>query len=422
MGFWGDVAKWGATAVGAVGGFAVGGPAGAVAGGSLGYGLGAALDGAIDGKEGEGAAPSVASAGAVGRPRKAVPPPPEHPGPYYEPTNSTEASRNSGGRAAYDKAIAEYNTKKAAWDKLAYEAEHPYEIAAPDAKAGAYGPTGDPDYARKQSRHIELDRQAAEKRRGYTFDLAETNRDALASYAAREQGQAARGLQLDAYGQYADVLSGKAPSLAELQMRQGLSDTQMAAQNMAVSARGGGGNQLLAMREAQRQGALGAQRVNAESAMLRAREMEMARSGLIGAASQIRNQDFQVRNQDLQSRGMSFDQQQGMADAYYRNRQANDQYGLGLLGAQAQVDQSATNARMSYEQMLQHGRMGTMQATQGVDVAEMGANAGMAQSQMQAQNQANLAYYAQQQENARANERMVATGLTAAASMYGAKH
>ena len=64
--------------------------------------------------------------------------------------------------------------------------------------------------------------------------------------------QVDRGLQMDAAQSYRDTLAGKTPSLAEMQMRQG---TQAAAQNglnTAAGARGGGGNQLLAMQMAQR--------------------------------------------------------------------------------------------------------------------------------------------------------------------------
>lgn len=156
---------------------------------------------------------------------------------------------------------------------------------------------------------------AADARQGVQMNLDNYNQ-------ARGQSQSALGLAQAA-------AEGNAPSVAAMQMRQGLDQANNQAAGLAASARGGGGNLALASRAAlQQQGQnsmLGVQ----NAAMLRANEMAQAR------------QQYMQGAQQLQQTDLAHSGQQAALDAQQRqmNDARNQQYEQGLqriYGAQQQ--------------------------------------------------------------------------------------
>lgn len=152
--------------------------------------------------------------------------------------------------------------------------------------------------------------------------------------------------QQDVAKSYADVLSGKAPSVAQAQLGAG-QDTAMR-QIQSAGAAHTGMNAGLSQRNIlnAQQNLLGQQ--NGQQAMLRAGEQDAARAGYGGLASAARQQGAQ---QVGQSYGMHSDQAQ-MAMAYeqqlraqqQRQRDANNQRITGNAQNDAGVTQSFMGA------------------------------------------------------------------------------
>ena len=183
---------------------------------------------------------------------------------------------------------------------------------------------------------------------------------------ALAQSQQARGFQEGLMGSYNDVLSGNAPSVAQMQMQQGVDRANQQAMGLAASTRGGGANALMAMRQAgmqQQANSLGA--VN-EAAMLRAREQDMARAGAGALAGQMRSGDYSLaqgyqgqRAQDINTAQA----QQGIAQGYAQQGAgygALANTGVGLMGANVNA-------------------MNSMQGQQNIDVNKAGQQYGQSQ-------------------------------------------
>lgn len=213
--------------------------------------------------------------------------------------------------------------------------------------------------------------------------IATDYEDADADYARQQQ---ARGDQMALGQQYQDVISGKAPSLAEMQMRQGQDDAAKSALNLAASARGGGA--LLAQQQAINANALGQQRVGQDAAMLRAQETSQARD----AYGNLLNN---VRGADLGSMGQRADMANSQADSRVQQRGMNDAMGMGYRGAADNMRNAQTDRNLSLGQsnqsMYTAMATGAQQAAASTRAAYIGAGAGL-----------------------------VGGGLGAAASIYGA--
>lgn len=186
---------------------------------------------------------------------------------------------------------------------------------------------------------------AAAKREGFAADWSMPDQDrALALDArARQMGVAD---DLEAY------LRGDRVSLAEQQRREGQIRAANEATNLAASARGGAGAQILAQQGAQQQQTAAMLQGNREAAMLRAQEEAAARGQLAGLLGQ-------ARGQDLSMRGQSQGQAQFDVEAQYRNRDSNDAQqrfydSLRLQGQQsaAQVKQAQGAASLGSQQTV----------------------------------------------------------------------
>lgn len=186
---------------------------------------------------------------------------------------------------------------------------------------------------------------AAAKREGFAADWSMSDQDrALALDArARQMGVAD---DLEAY------LRGDRVSLAEQQRREGQIRAANEGTNLAASARGGAGAQILAQQGAQQQQTAAMLQGNREAAMLRAQEEAAARGQLAGLLGQ-------ARGQDLSMRGQSQGQAQFDVEAQYRNRDSNDAQqrfydSLRLQGQQsaAQVKQAQGAASLGSQQTV----------------------------------------------------------------------
>lgn len=111
----------------------------------------------------------------------------------------------------------------------------------------------------------------------------------------RGMGMQARGLQQDVYGNYARMAQGEGPSVARQMAQQGANVAQQQANQTAASARGGGGNQLLAQRNAQRVGASAQMTASGQAAQLGQQEQLAAMAAMGETAGQMRAGDTQAR-------------------------------------------------------------------------------------------------------------------------------
>ena len=163
-----------------------------------------------------------------------------------------------------------------------------------------------PNLAQSEADRYRNQAQAADQRQGVQMNLDNYNQ-------ARGQSQGALGLAQAA-------AEGNAPSVAQMQMRQGLDQANNQAAGLAASARGGGGNLALAARAAQQQMGQNAMQGVQNAAMLRANEMAQARGQYMQGAQQMQQTDLAQSGQ------------QAALDAQQRqlNDQRNQQYEQGL--------------------------------------------------------------------------------------------
>lgn len=229
-------------------------------------------------------------------------------------------------------------------------------------------------------------RAAYTERMGPTLDWSQANAD-------RQLALQARGYQDQAAQSYLDVLNGKGPSLAQQQLQQGLTTANALAMQQAASARGGPGNVLLANQQAQRTAAANSLATNAAMGQLKAREIDAARAGLLGAGSQMRGQDLDQRagSQNQQKIGADVElQQTGLNDAMVRSleqarltamggqQDARSQYAQAVLAAQG-VNAQTQQANKDYTRQLAGGIAQT-----GGQLAGMGFQAGENEKNRQA--------------------------------------
>lgn len=184
--------------------------------------------------------------------------------------------------------------------------------------------------------------------------------------------QEARAKQMALGQQYQDVIDGKAPSVAEMQMRAGQDATAQQALNMAASARGGGG--MLAAQQAQQANALGQQAVNRDAGMMRAQETAQARDAYGNLLGNVRQGDLGSMGQRASMAGSDRDsrvQQQGQSDAMamgYRQQADNTR--------NAQTDRNLSLGQ-SNQSMYTAMATGQQQAAAATRAAYIGGAAGV---------------------------------------------
>lgn len=150
--------------------------------------------------------------------------------------------------------------------------------------------------------------------------------------------QHARSLQMSEGDRLRLILEGKGgPSLAELQMQRGLATNTAMAQQLAASARGGAGAQMLATRDAGRQAALGGLAVNRDAGIARLQEQQMAGQQYQGLLGTMRGQDYTARAGSLGQQGL-------VSQNELATRGQNDAMTQAYLSAQTQAMQGRTNA------------------------------------------------------------------------------
>lgn len=157
--------------------------------------------------------------------------------------------------------------------------------------------------------------------------------------AWNQQGQA-RDQQQEVYDEYRKAYLGQQPSVAEAQLNKSLQTSAKNVANQAASARGS--NIASAQRAAAYALADAGQAGAADAAMLRAQEIERARAGAAGLATNI-------RGADLSASGQEIGRQQAIAGNELAQRQLNDAEARALLEATMSVDKSQLQAAMAQD-------------------------------------------------------------------------
>lgn len=156
------------------------------------------------------------------------------------------------------------------------------------------------------------------------------------------QADADRERQLALGQQYQDVIDGKAPSVAQLQMQAGLNQAAQQGLNQAASARGGGA--LLAQQQAQQSAALGQQAAIGQGATLRAQETSAARDSYGQMLGQMRGQSAQQAQAQAQARLQSEQQRYAQGFGY---RQQADTIRQGQRDANIGIQQGNQSAEVA---------------------------------------------------------------------------
>ena len=245
--------------------------------------------------------------------------------------------------------------------------------------AGFYGAQGDDDDLSYKSDTENPDPYAWQmNKQGFSYgqgvgpsanDVATRNRDrsTIDRYAPTYQmdagmQQQARAMQGMAGDYYRRQMEGKVPSVAEMQMRQGLASSNAAASGMAASARGGGSNLAAAQRAAIRQQGMNNSNIAQQAAQLRAQEQGMGAQGLGSLGGQIRQGDqgweMAKAQQEAQQRALNVQSSQGwekLAQApELAQLQASQNYEMGQKDAENEArqrrwDQEKTNTEYARE-------------------------------------------------------------------------
>jgi hypothetical protein len=140
----------------------------------------------------------------------------------------------------------------------------------------------------------------------------------------------------DAANMYKQMALGNGPSLAGLQLQQGLQQAQAQQASMAAGARGGGANlaamQLGGASMAGQQAAV----ANQQAAMMKQQEQLAGMQGYGGLSGQYGGLAGQMRGQDYTGAGMGmqgYQYQQGLAQNYDEMRQKQQLAELGAATA-----------------------------------------------------------------------------------------
>lgn len=194
----------------------------------------------------------------------------------------------------------------------------------------------DPNYGANKKK-LQRYEESFFNRRAPRLDMGQMNQSRRMSLGAlRTAGQG-----------YQDVLSGNAPSVAQLQLQQGRDANINAAMAMANSARGG--NFGAAQRAAQMQSGDMNQQMAGQASMLRAQEQDMARQGMMNLGQQYAN----VRGQDIGVQGLQ-------AQTQLQNQAMNDQ----MVNQFVQMGMSNDQAQWAAQMELERQRAQQHQAAQ----------------------------------------------------------
>lgn len=147
-----------------------------------------------------------------------------------------------------------------------------------------------------------------------------------------------------------DAAMGKAPSVAENQLRYGNDLNNASIQSQAASARGPGA-MAMAQMNSQAQMANGNQATNAQQAILRAQEMAANRAQLYGATDAYSNQSNALRGADqaIINSGRNFNIQKGQLAN--QGQQIDDSHQMGLYGMGLQYSNAGLQGRNNYQQL-----------------------------------------------------------------------
>lgn len=194
-------------------------------------------------------------------------------------------------------------------------------------------PTGRTEGPRSDEKELARYRslaEAAAKREAYKVDFSEAQAD-------RTRGQGARAQQAEGLGMQQEAAMGNAPSRAAIMGNQAAGNSLEAA--MAASA-GARPSSLAAASAAAQQGQAGAQLGAQQQAMGgRSQEMNAARSGLVGGATNMRAGDYA-------NMAMSQEQAEAQAKSEIAQRHLNQTAQMGYEQMGLNVEQEALDASM----------------------------------------------------------------------------
>jgi len=207
------------------------------------------------------------------------------------------------------------------------------------------------------------ERAAADARKSPTLDWSQEKADYERQLQARQR-QEALGQRLE------DAMNGQVPSVAQMQLQQGLQSSTQQALNVAASARGGAGAGIAAQAAAQRSAATQGQAVNAQAAQLRAQEMAQARQEAGALYNAMRAGDFQARGQDVGKQGL-------ISQNELSSRQINDARSMGLLHSSIQEQQAAMQAGYQNAALQMQGQTAVINANSAAQQAAAARSAGI---------------------------------------------
>lgn len=263
-----------------------------------------------------------------------------------QPNNQTARDFNTvmdyvGGKAAKDFIHGRFDTPGVQYQAQAYD---------PNTAAGRIGYESQRRYG-----------QAAQDAQG---------RQAAQMQAARAGASEFRGGQADFMGELQRRAMGQGPSVAQLQLQQGLDQNIAAAKAMQA----GSSNPALAQRSAVNAMAQAQGAANQQMAQLRASEMMQAGNQYMGALGQARGQDQSLA---LANAGFQQGANQQNLGAQMQQQQMNDQMTQYYISQGFSEDQARQKAAMELEQM---------RGTQALEVQRINADIAKTNQQAQAKN------------------------------------
>lgn len=169
----------------------------------------------------------------------------------------------------------------------------------------------------------------------------------------RSQDAQGRAAQLAFISSLQDQAAGRGPSLATLQMRQGMDRAQAQAMGAAQAM---GGSSALAQRNLAANQAQAARQAGLDAAALRTQEQLNAQGQLGNAVAALRGQDAQLATSQA-----GFDQQANLATADAQNRRTLQQGQMDLANTQFNATQGNQRAALQ-AQLVQQAQLGNRDA------------------------------------------------------------
>lgn len=254
---------------------------------------------------------------------------------YYDPYANENDNNTSSGLAAFGEGIGTASGYRSPG----------YAVNRDAGYVGGSQQASDANVTRLNRRYDEAQQAGAPFKGQYVQGV----QDAAAS---RQQQLAGLGMTADAAGMYRSMAMGNGPSLAQLQMQQGLQAAQAQQASAAAGARGGGANLAAAQLSASTMAGQQAAANNEAAGRARVQEQLGAMQGYGGLAGQYGGLAGQMRGQDYQNAGMGmqgYQYQQGLAQNYDQMRQQQD---LAELNAQTSLEQAQGQLALQRQQQL----------------------------------------------------------------------